>query len=171
VEGEITEFGFHLWDLLDNKTELTCEFTYEIRYARLGLVFRGVDDALRVCETAMTPKAKTRLAVKAMHESRAKGSLCKIPDAAMREDVQAATSKNASLSSYLFLQSSPEPTSKAADGTPLHRLSLFVRGKPTALHGHCEYLSVRAFHARGRIVEISIRSTANPGADWKSSSK
>lgn len=70
VDGEITDSRFHLWDLLSiNGTDLRIQ-PYEIRYARLGLVFRGVDESLRVCETAMTPKAK-RAFVKAMHESRA----------------------------------------------------------------------------------------------------
>ena len=76
VDGEITDSRFHLWDLLDiNGTDLRIQ-PYEIRYARLGLVFRGVDEALRVCDTAMTPKAK-RAFVKAMHESRAEGFACK----------------------------------------------------------------------------------------------
>src|SRR5208282_1804294 len=81
VDGEITDSRFHLWDLLDiNGTDLRIQ-PYEIRYARLGLVFRGVDEALRVCETAMTPKAK-RAFVKAMHESRAEGFVCKNRNAA-----------------------------------------------------------------------------------------
>jgi bifunctional non-homologous end joining protein LigD len=76
VDGEITDSRFHLWDLLDiNGTDLRIQ-PYEIRYARLGLVFRGVDEALRVCDTAMTPKAK-RAFVKTMHESRAEGFVCK----------------------------------------------------------------------------------------------
>ncbi len=81
VDGEITDSRFHLWDLLDiNGTDLRIQ-PYEIRYARLGLVFRGVDEALRVCDTAMTPKAK-RAFVKAMHESRAEGFVCKNRNAA-----------------------------------------------------------------------------------------
>src|SRR6266403_6338243 len=81
VDGEITDSRFHLWDLLDiNGTDLRIQ-PYEIRYARLGLVFRGVDEALRVCETAMTPKTK-RAFVKAMHESRAEGVVCKNRNAA-----------------------------------------------------------------------------------------
>src|SRR5258708_554055 len=70
VDGEITDSRFHLWDLLNiNGTDLRIQ-PYEIRYARLGFVFRGMDEALRVCDTAMTPKAK-RAFVKAMPESRA----------------------------------------------------------------------------------------------------
>jgi hypothetical protein len=58
VDGEITDSRFHLWDLISiNNTDLRTQ-PYEIRYARLGLVFRGVDEILRVCETAMTPKVK-----------------------------------------------------------------------------------------------------------------
>src|SRR5579859_2999223 len=81
VDGEITDSQFHLWDLLDiNGTDLRIQ-PYETRYARLGLVFRGVDEALRVCETAMTSKAK-RAFVKAMHDANAEGFVCKNRNAA-----------------------------------------------------------------------------------------
>ena len=76
VDGEITDSRFHLWDLLSiNGTDLRTQ-PYETRYARLGLVFRGVNEAPRVCETAMTTKAK-RDFVKKMHSANAEGFVCK----------------------------------------------------------------------------------------------
>lgn len=76
VDGEITDSCFHIWDLLDvNGTDLRVQ-PYEIRYVHLTRLFRGVHTALRVCETAMTPKAK-RAFVKAMHDANAEGFVCK----------------------------------------------------------------------------------------------
>jgi ATP-dependent DNA ligase len=49
---------------------------YEIRYVHLTRLFRSVHQTLRVCETAMTPKAK-RAFVKAMHDRNAEGFVCK----------------------------------------------------------------------------------------------
>src|SRR2546430_14761646 len=57
---------FYIWDLLSvNDTDLRVQ-PYEIRYVHLTQHFRGVSD-LRVCETAMTTKAK-RDFVKKMHK-------------------------------------------------------------------------------------------------------
>jgi bifunctional non-homologous end joining protein LigD len=76
ADGEITDSHFYIWDLLSvNDTDLRTE-PYEIRYVHLTRLFRGVHQTLRVCETAMTPKAK-RAFVKAMHDANAEGFVCK----------------------------------------------------------------------------------------------
>jgi ATP-dependent DNA ligase len=76
ADGEITDSHFFIWDLLSaNDTELRTQ-PYEIRYVHLTQLFRGVHQTLRVCETAMTPKAK-RAFVKAMHDANAEGFVCK----------------------------------------------------------------------------------------------
>jgi bifunctional non-homologous end joining protein LigD len=114
VDGEITDSRFHLWDLLEiNGTDLRIQ-PYEIRYARLGLVFRGVDEALRVCETAMTPKAK-RAFVKAMHESRAEGFVCKNRSAAYAGGRAGQHFKCKFVTTASFIVG-PKPDKKADDG-------------------------------------------------------
>ncbi len=114
VDGEITDSWFHLWDLLDiNGTDLRIQ-PYEIRYARLGLVFRGVDEALRVCETAMTPKAK-RAFVKVMHQSRAEGFVCKNRNAAYAGGRAAQHFKCKFVATSSFIVG-PKPAAKATDG-------------------------------------------------------
>jgi len=76
ADGEITDSHFHIWDLLSvNDTDLRVQ-PYEIRYVHLTQHFRGVSDVLRVCETAMTTKAK-RDFVKKMHSANAEGFVCK----------------------------------------------------------------------------------------------
>jgi len=76
ADGEITDSRFYIWDLLSvNETELRIQ-PYEIRYTHLTQHFRGVSDMLRVCETAMTTKAK-RDFVKKMHSANAEGFVCK----------------------------------------------------------------------------------------------
>jgi bifunctional non-homologous end joining protein LigD len=76
VDGEITDSRFYIWDLLSvNDTDLRGQ-PYEIRYVHLTQHFRGVSDVLRVCETAMTTKAK-RDFVKKMHSANAEGFVCK----------------------------------------------------------------------------------------------
>src|SRR5580704_2245511 len=114
VDGEITDSRFHLWDMLDiDGTDLRIQ-PYEIRYARLGLVFRGVDEALRVCETAMTPKAK-RAFVKAMHESRAEGFVCKNRNAAYAGGRAGQHYKCKFVATASFIVG-PKPDKKADDG-------------------------------------------------------
>ena len=114
VDGEITDSRFHLWDLLNiNGTDLRIQ-PYEIRYARLGLVFRGVDEALRVCETAMTPKAK-RAFVKVMHQSRAEGFVCKNRNAAYAGGRAAQHFKCKFVATSSFIVG-PKPAAKATDG-------------------------------------------------------
>jgi len=76
ADGEITDSRFFIWDLLSvNDTDLRVQ-PYEIRYVHLTQHFRGVSDVLRVCETAMTTKAK-RDFVKKMHSANAEGFVCK----------------------------------------------------------------------------------------------
>jgi ATP-dependent DNA ligase len=76
ADGEITDSHFYIWDLLSiNDTDLRIQ-PYEIRYVHLTQHFRGVSDVLRVCETAMTTKAK-RDFVKTMHNANAEGFVCK----------------------------------------------------------------------------------------------
>src|SRR5207247_2348458 len=81
ADGEITDSRFYIWDLLSvNDTDLRIQ-PYEIRYVHLTQHFRGVSDVLRVCETAMTTKAK-RDFVKKMHSANAEGCVCKNRNAA-----------------------------------------------------------------------------------------
>ena len=76
ADGEITDSHFFVWDLLSvNDSDLRSE-PYEIRYVHLTRLFRGVHQALRVCETAMAPKAK-RAFMKSMHDANAEGFVCK----------------------------------------------------------------------------------------------
>jgi bifunctional non-homologous end joining protein LigD len=76
ADGEITDSHFYTWDLLSvDDTDLRVQ-PYEIRYVHLTRLFRGVHSTIRVCETAMTPKAK-RAFVKAMHDANAEGFVCK----------------------------------------------------------------------------------------------
>src|SRR5260370_6502250 len=70
VDGEITDSRFHIWDLLSvNETDLRVQ-PYEIRYGHVTQHFRGVSDVLRVCETAMTTKAKRDFVVMAVSQTR-----------------------------------------------------------------------------------------------------
>jgi bifunctional non-homologous end joining protein LigD len=87
---------------------------YEIRYVHLTRLFRGVHSALRVCETAMTPKAK-RAFVKAMHDANAEGFVCKnryAPYAAGRAG-QHFKCKFVATASFIV---GPKPDKKADDG-------------------------------------------------------
>jgi bifunctional non-homologous end joining protein LigD len=122
ADGEITDSRFHLWDLLSiNNTDLRTQ-PYEVRYARLGLVFRGVDEVLRVCETAMTPKEK-RAFVKTMHETRSEGFVCKNRKAAYAggRAGQHFNCKFVTTASFIV---GPKPEKKAGDG---HRsIGLFL---------------------------------------------
>jgi ATP-dependent DNA ligase len=122
VDGEITDSRFHLWDLLSiNNTDLRIQ-PYEIRYARLGLLFRGVDEVVRVCETAMTPKAK-RAFVNTMHETRAEGFVCKNRTAAYAGGRAGQHFKCKFVTTASFIVG-PKPEKKAGDG---HRsIALFL---------------------------------------------
>jgi bifunctional non-homologous end joining protein LigD len=163
VDGEITDSRFHLWDLLNiNGTDLRIQ-PYEIRYARLGLVFRGVDEALRVCETAMTPKAK-RAFVKVMHQSRAEGFVCKNRNAtyAGGRAGQHFKCKFVTTSSFIV---GPKPAAKAADG---HRsIGLYVVDEDRQrFMGTVGVPERYALPRDGQIVEIRYLY-CHPGPDGK----
>jgi bifunctional non-homologous end joining protein LigD len=114
ADGEITDSHFFVWDLLSvNDIDLRTE-PYEIRYVHLTQLFRGVHQTLRVCETAMTPKAK-RAFVKAMHDRNAEGFVCKnrcAPYAAGRAG-QHYKCKFVATASFIV---GPKPDKKADDG-------------------------------------------------------
>ncbi len=163
VDGEITDSRFHLWDLLDlNGTDLRIQ-PYEIRYARLGLVFRGVDEALRVCETAMTPKAK-RAFVKVMHQSRAEGFVCKNRNAAYAggRAGQHFKCKFVTTSSFIV---GPKPAAKAADGHRSIGLYLVDEDRQRFM-GTVGVPERYALPRDGQIVEIRYLY-CHPGPDGK----
>jgi bifunctional non-homologous end joining protein LigD len=163
VDGEITDSRFHLWDLLSiNGTDLRIQ-PYEIRYARLGLVFRGVDEALRVCDTAMTPKAK-RSFVRAMHESRAEGFVCKNRNAAHAggRAGQHFKCKFVTTSSFIV---GPKPFAKAADGHRSVGLYLLDENRQRFM-GTVGVPERYALPRVGQIVEIRYLY-CHPGADGK----
>jgi bifunctional non-homologous end joining protein LigD len=163
VDGEITDSRFHLWDLLNiNGTDLRIQ-PYEIRYARLALVFRGVDEALRVCETAMTPKAK-RAFVKVMHESRAEGFVCKNRNAAYAggRAGQHFKCKFVTTSSFIV---GPKPASKAADGHRSIALYLLEENRQRFM-GTVGVPECYALPREGQIVEVRYLY-CHPGADGK----
>jgi bifunctional non-homologous end joining protein LigD len=114
ADGEITESHFHIWDLLSvNDTDLRIQ-PYEIRYAHLTRLFRGVHNALRVCETAMTLKAK-RAFVKAMHDANAEGFVCKNRYAAYAGGRAGQHYKCKFVATASFIVG-PKPDKKAGDG-------------------------------------------------------
>ena len=163
VDGEITDSRFHLWDLLDiNGTDLRIQ-PYEIRYARLGLVFRGVNEALRVCDTGMTPKAK-RAFVKTMHESRAEGFVCKNRNAAYTggRAGQHFKCKFVTTSSFIV---GPKPAVKAADGHRSIALYLLEENRQRFM-GTVGVPERYALPREGQIVEIRYLY-CHPGADGK----
>jgi bifunctional non-homologous end joining protein LigD len=163
VDGEITDSRFHLWDLLDiNGTDLRIQ-PYEIRYARLGLAFRGVDEALRVCDTAMTPKAK-RAFLKAMHESGAEGFVCKNRNAAYAggRAGQHFKCKFVTTSSFIV---GPKPAAKAADGHRSIGLYLLEENHQRFM-GTVGVPERCALPREGQIVEIRYLY-CHPGADGK----
>jgi len=163
VDGEVTDSRFHLWDLLSiNGTDLRIQ-PYEIRYARLGLVFRGLDEALRVCDTAMTPKAKRAFA-KAMHESRAEGFVCKNRNAAYAggRAGQHYKCKFVTTSSFIV---GPKPAAKAADGHRSIALYLLEENLQRFM-GTVGVPERYALPREGQIVEIRYLY-CHPGADGK----
>jgi bifunctional non-homologous end joining protein LigD len=114
ADGEITDSHFYIWDLLTmNGTNLRIQ-PYEVRYAHLTLFFRGDNDTLRVCETAMTPKAK-RAFVKAMHDANAEGFVCKNRNAAYAGGRAGQHYKCKFVTTASFLVG-PKPEKKADDG-------------------------------------------------------
>jgi len=114
ADGEITDSHFYIWDLLSvNDTDLRTE-PYEIRYVHLTRLFRGVHQTLRVCETAMTTKAK-RGFVKAMHDANAEGFVCKNRYAAYAGGRAGQHFKCKFVSTASFIVG-PKPDKKADDG-------------------------------------------------------
>jgi bifunctional non-homologous end joining protein LigD len=114
ADGEITDSHFYIWDLLSvNDTDLRTE-PYEIRYVHLTRLFRGVHETLRVCETAMTTKAK-RAFVKAMHDANAEGFVCKNRYAAYAAGRAGQHNKCKFVATASFIVG-PKPDKKAEDG-------------------------------------------------------
>jgi bifunctional non-homologous end joining protein LigD len=114
ADGEITDSRFYIWDFLSvNGTDLRIQ-PYEIRYVHLTQHFRGVSDVLRVCETAMTPKAK-RDFVKNMHDANAEGFVCKNRNAAYAGGRAGQHYKCKFVVTASFIVGA-KPEKKAADG-------------------------------------------------------
>jgi bifunctional non-homologous end joining protein LigD len=114
ADGEITDTCFYIWDLLSvNETDLRIQ-PYEIRYVHLTQHFRGVGDLLRVCETAMTTKAK-RDFVKKMHSTNAEGFVCKNRNAAYAGGRAGQHFKCKFVVTASFIVG-PKPEKKANDG-------------------------------------------------------
>jgi bifunctional non-homologous end joining protein LigD len=163
VDGEVTDSRFHLWDLLSiNGTDLRIQ-PYEIRYARLGLVFRGLDEALRVCDTAMTPKAKRAFA-KAMHESHAEGFVCKNRNAAYAGGRAGQHYKCKFVTTCSFIVG-PKPAAKAAAGHRSIALYLLEENRQRFM-GTVGVPERYAIPREGQIVEIRYLY-CHPGADGK----
>ena len=114
ADGEITYSHFYIWDLLsENDTDLRVQ-PYEIRYVHLTRLFRGVHHTLRVCETAMTLKAK-RAFVKAVHDANAEGFVCKNRYAAYAGGRAGQHFKCKFVGTASFIVG-PKPDKKADDG-------------------------------------------------------
>ena len=114
ADGEITDSHFFIWDLLGvDETDLRIQ-PYEIRYVHLTRLFRGVHETLRVCETAMTVKAK-RAFVKAMHDANAEGFVCKNRYAAYAGGRAGQHHKCKFVATASFIVG-PKPDKKASDG-------------------------------------------------------
>jgi len=114
ADGEITDSHFYIWDLLSvNDTDLRTN-PYEIRYVHLTRFFRGVHNTVRVCETAMTLKAK-RAFVKTMHDANAEGFVCKNRYAAYAGGRAGQHFKCKFVATASFIVG-PKPDKKADDG-------------------------------------------------------
>jgi len=114
ADGELTDSHFYIWDLLSvNDTDLRAE-PYEIRYVHLTQHFRGVSEALRVCETAMTTKAKRDFAKK-MRDANAEGFVCKNRNAAYAGGRAGQHFKCKFVVTASFIVGA-KPEKKAADG-------------------------------------------------------
>jgi bifunctional non-homologous end joining protein LigD len=114
ADGEITDARFYIWDLLSvNEMDLRIQ-PYEIRYVHLTQHFRGVSDVLRVCETAMTTKAK-RDFVKKMPSANAEGFVCKNRNAVYAGGRAGQHFKCKFVATASFIVG-PKPDKKADDG-------------------------------------------------------
>ncbi len=128
ADGEITDSHFYIWDLLSvNDTDLRAE-PYEIRYVHLTKLFRGVHQTLRVCETAMTLKAK-RAFVKAMHDANAEGFVCKNRYAAYAGGRAGQHFKCKFVATASFIVG-PKPDKKADDGHRSMAVYLLDENRP-----------------------------------------
>ncbi|MGB9067515.1 MAG: WGR domain-containing protein [Candidatus Acidiferrales bacterium] len=114
VDGEITDSKFYAWDILAHNGRDLRDQPYEIRYARLTSLFRGVHEVLRVAETAMTPKAKRNL-VTLMHEIHAEGFVCKNRNAVYAGGRSGQHFKCKFVATASFIVG-PKPDKKAAEG-------------------------------------------------------
>src|SRR3989442_11428169 len=163
ADGEITDSRFYIWDLLSvNDTDLRIQ-PYEIRYVHLTQHFRGVSDVLRVCETAMTTKAK-RDFVKKMHSANAEGFVCKNRNAAYTggRAGQHFKCKFVTTSSFIV---GPKPAAKAADGHRSIGLYLLEENSQRFM-GTVGVPERYALPRDGQIVEIRYLY-CHPGADGK----
>ena len=160
ADGEITDSRFYIWDLLSvNDTDLRVQ-PYEIRYVHLTQHFRGVSDVLRVCETAMTTKAK-RDFVKKMHSANAEGFVCKKRTATPRTQADEQDSiSNASSSSPHPLSLAPNPRRRRMTDTALSPfISWMTIGSDS--WGQWECPTATGCRRKGRLLRFNI-STAIP---------
>jgi bifunctional non-homologous end joining protein LigD len=128
ADEEITDSHFFVWDLLSaNDTDLRIQ-PYEIRYVHLTQLFRGVHQTLRVCETAMTLKAK-RAFVKAMHNRNAEGFVCKNRYAVYAGGRAGQHYKCKFVATASFIVG-PKPDKKADDGNRSIALYLLDGNRP-----------------------------------------
>ena len=128
ADGEITDSHFYIWDLLSvDDTDLRIQ-PYEIRYVHLTRLFRGVHNALRVCETAVTPKAN-RAFVKAMHDANAEGFVCKNRYAAYAGGRAGQHYKCKFVATASFIVG-PKPEKKVGDGHRSIALYLLDANRP-----------------------------------------
>src|SRR5260370_1539723 len=126
ADGEITDSRFYIWDLLSvNDSDLRIQ-TYEVRYVHLTQQFRGVSDVLRVCETAMTTKAK-RDFVKKMHSTNAEGFVCKNRNAVYAGGRAGQHFKCKFVVTASFIVG-PKPENKPNDGH--HSIALYLSHHP-----------------------------------------
>ncbi len=114
VDGEITNSKFYTWDILTLNGDDLRSHPYEVRYSHLTRLFQGVDDVLRVAETAVTPKAKRHLVAR-MHEVRAEGFVCKNRNAVYAGGRSGQHFKCKFVATASFIVG-PKPEEKAADG-------------------------------------------------------
>lgn len=163
VDGEITDSHFYIWDLLSvDDTDLRNQH-YEIRYVHLTRLFRGVHTALRVCETAMTVKAK-RTFVQAMHDANAEGLVCKNRYAAYAGGRAGQHFKCKFVVTASFIVG-PKPEKKAGDG---HRsIALYLLdGKTPRFMGTVGVPDRYRLPSVEQIVEVQYLY-CHPGADGK----
>ena len=163
ADGEITDSRFHIWDLLSvNGTDLRIQ-PYEIRYVHLTQRFRGVSDVLRVCETAMTTKAK-RDFVKKMHDANAEGFVCKNRNAAYAGGRAGQHFKCKFVVTASFIVGA-KPEKKAADGHRSIAVYLLEENRQRFM-GTVGVPDRYRLPNEGEVVEVQYLY-CHPGADGK----